>query len=238
MARQPLENHTMMVLNDIRKVFFLMLAFVFVLPGSATNCLGAEAPSANDAVELQQIAILPFITGSSEGQKKKNQLDCQLRDLGAVGEYFFPRAEEIMTTLVQTELLKKFGEQILPLAKSIEASKQIPREPSDTLRHIALRFGQDLGVDHVLVGLVWRYQERVGSAMAASDAASVAFSVFLVNVASRELMWSGTFDKTQTSLSENLFDAPMFFKKGLKWLTVEELSSYGTEKIFKKLSLQ
>ncbi|MBU0681636.1 MAG: hypothetical protein KKD73_09460 [Proteobacteria bacterium] len=88
------------------------------------------------------------------------------------------------------------------------------------------------------MGLVWRYQERVGSAMGATEPASVAFSLFMVEVSTRKLVWQGSFDKTQTSLSENLFDTPMFLKKGMKWLTVEELSSYGIEKILDKLYIQ
>jgi hypothetical protein len=85
------------------------------------------------------------------------------------------------------------------------------------------------------VGLLNRYQERGGSSRTVASPASVAFSVFLVNAQTGKLVWESSYSKTQTSLSDNLFDAPMFFKQGMKWLTAEELARYGAQKGLQEL---
>lgn len=228
--------------GETRKLIFLMMAFCFFSAGSASRCLGAEAQATTVPVEVQQLAVMPFLIGSTEAQQKEKKLeknlDCQLRGLCALEGDLFPEAEETMTKLVQAEMRRKFGDKIMPLARVRSDYSTIQKNPTDTPREIAVRLGQSLGVDHVLLGLVWRYQERVGSALGASEPASVAFSLFMVNVATQKLVWEGSFDKTQTGLSENLFDTPMFLKKGLKWLTAEELSSYGIQKILTKLSIK
>jgi hypothetical protein len=86
-----------------------------------------------------------------------------------------------------------------------------------------------------MAGTVWRYWERKGTAYGAKRPASVAFSVYLLDVASGETVWTASFDKTQQSLAENLLDAPGFFKHGAKWLTAKELSCWGAEDTAAKL---
>lgn len=229
-------------LCDARKAILLLVALCFVMDGSMSSCQGAEAQAKISTVTVHQLALMPFIKGTTDAQKKEKQLeknlDCQLRGLCDLEDEIFSETEDAMTNLVQTELRRKFGDKVVPRARVREYYGALHKEASDTPREIAVRLGQSLGVDHVMVGLVWRYQERVGSALAASDPASVAFSLFMVDVASQKLVWQGSFDKTQTSLSENLLDTPMFLKKGMKWLTAEELSSYGIEKILQKLTIQ
>jgi hypothetical protein len=219
----------------------LLVALCLVIDGGA-GCQAAEAQAKVSGVHVQQLAVMPFIKGTSEAQKKEKQLeknlDCQLRGLCAIEEEIFSASEEAVTNLAQAQLRHKFGDKIVSRARVSEAYAGLSKEASDTPRDIAVRLGQGLGVDHVMVGLVWRYQERVGGPMGASEPASVAFSLFMVEVSSGQLVWQGSFDKTQTSLSENLLDTPMFLKKGMKWLNAEELSSYGLERIFKNLAIQ
>ncbi len=230
------------LLCDPRKIIFLLALLGFCPITAASSCQAAEAQAKIAAVEVRQLAVMPFLKGSTAAQQKEKKLeknlDCQLRGLCSVEEEIFSEAEETLTRLVQAELRRKFGDKVVAAARVREIYSEFQKEATDTPREIAVRLGQGLGVDHVLVGLVWRYQERVGSALAASDPASVAFSLFMVNVASQKLVWQASFDKTQTALSENLFDTPMFLQKGLKWLSAEELSSYGVQKIVGKLALQ
>ncbi len=214
-----------------------MLVAAFITPTYA-----AEAQATPVAIKMQQLALMPFLLGSTEALKKEKKLeknlDCQLQGLCGLEEDVFSGAEEPLTSLAQSELRRKFGDKVMPKGHVREAYDALKKDAIETPRDLALRLGQSLGVDHVLVGVVWRYQERVGGAMGASEPASVAFSLFMVNTASQKLVWKGSFDKTQTSLSENLLDAPMFLKKGMKWLSAEELSSYGVQKVFKNLLIQ
>lgn len=70
--------------------------------------------------------------------------------------------------------------------------------------------------------LVYRYEERVGGNLGVDKPAGVGFHMHLMenNVLKRVFI----FDEDQQSLSENLFNMGKFFRRGARWLTVEELS--------------
>lgn len=189
---------------------------------------------------LRNVAVMPFLLGGSNSRQEKaleKTLDCQLRGLCYLEEALQPGAEQTLTALVQTELKKHFNEKVVPRAQVESAYSLLYRGEEKTPRDLAVELGKDLDADYVMVGLVWRYQERRGSGAGVESPASVAFSLFLVKVESGALVWKATFDKTQTSLSENLFDAPMFFKKGMKWLTAEELAAYGVGRLIPDMPL-
>jgi hypothetical protein len=83
------------------------------------------------------------------------------------------------------------------------------------------------------VGSVWKYRDRVGGDRAASSPASVAFALHLVEVPTGKILWSKSFVQTQRSLSENILNAKAFFDQGAKWLTADELASYGVKELLK-----
>jgi hypothetical protein len=197
----------------------------------------ADAQTAQSKIE--RIAMMPFLLGGSDAikqQKLEKTLDCQLRGLCYLMDDLQSDAGQILTDTCQQELKKIYGDKIVPAAQAQPAYNNLPEKQNKTPRELAVELGKELRADHVMVGLVWRYKQRVGSSMSVKSPASVAFSAFLVNVADGTLVWKATFDKTQVSLSENLFDAPMFFKQGMKWLTAEELAAYGAGKMLKGLA--
>ena len=102
---------------------------------------------------------------------------------------------------------------------------------TDTPQSLAVALGRTLKADHVMVGIVWRYKERVGTAEASASPASVAFTLYLLNVQKGIPVWEATFDKTQQALSDNLLNAKEFFTMGARWLTADELARYGIEKV-------
>ncbi|MBU0909366.1 MAG: hypothetical protein KJ717_07330, partial [Proteobacteria bacterium] len=168
----------------------------------------------------------------------EKSLDCQLRGLCTLMDDLQSDAGQILTDIFQQELKKTYGDNVVPAAQVQAAYNGLTEKQNRTPRELAIELGRQLGVDHVMVGLVWRYKQREGSSMSVQSPASVAFSAFVVKVADGKLAWKANFDKTQSSLSENLFDAPMFLKEGMKWLTAEELASYGAGKMLKGLADQ
>jgi hypothetical protein len=91
---------------------------------------------------------------------------------------------------------------------------------------LAQRFGKACGADHVILGSVWRYRERTPDM-----GASVAFTVYLLEVDNGRRIWRGRFDKTQQALTDDLRDAGIFFKEGARWLTAGELARYGIAQV-------
>jgi hypothetical protein len=55
----------------------------------------------------------------------------------------------------------------------------------------------------------------------------------LLRVSDGASLWSGTYDKTQHSLMENLYEATIFFRGGGKWITAKELSTVGVKSLLK-----
>jgi hypothetical protein len=50
------------------------------------------------------------------------------------------------------------------------------------------------------------------------------------------VLWKARFDKTQISLSENLFDIQTFFKAKGRWMTAAEMAEIGLEEMVEPFS--
>lgn len=98
--------------------------------------------------------------------------------------------------------------------------------------------GESLAVDAVLAGYVYRWQERVGRDFAVSRPASVALELALLSVADGSIIWKGRFDKTQTSLSENILDLMTFIKGKGRWMTADELGVIGLSDLMDQLPIE
>lgn len=98
---------------------------------------------------------------------------------------------------------------------------------------ILTEVGKEIGADGIIVGYLFYYMERKGFDYSVERPASVAFCVHLIRVKDGVSVWKGVFDKTQSSLMENLFDILPFIKGGGKWVTAEELSRGGINEILK-----
>jgi hypothetical protein len=97
-----------------------------------------------------------------------------------------------------------------------------------------ISFGHAEGVDAVLLGFVYRFRERVGKGFSAEAPASVAFDLDLIRVADGRTVWSASFDETQQSLGENLFQLGTFLGRGGRWVTAKDMATNGLNNILKK----
>lgn len=95
----------------------------------------------------------------------------------------------------------------------------------------AVLIGKHAGVYGVVVGGVYRFEERQGSALGVQRPASVAFDLYLIRVEDKKVLWAGVVDRTQRALSENLLEAGAFFKGGGGWVTAETLAAMGLESV-------
>jgi curli biogenesis system outer membrane secretion channel CsgG len=200
-----------------------------VCPGFAE-----QTDSATPSPALQKMGVLPFFKGSS-GYSPTESLVCPVCQLIYDPETLSPDCDKVLTQYVQEALEKKLGARVLPQAVVARSYEQMPRdELRDTALTLSQRIGKLLGADFMAVGSVWKYRERVGGARAVSSPASVAFALHLVDVQNGTVVWSKSFVQTQRSLSENLLEAKAFFDQGAKWLTADELASYGVKEILKE----
>ena len=63
------------VLSYARKAAFLLASLSIIIAGFAAPCRAAEAQAKPVAIEVQQLALMPFLLGSTEAQKKDKKLE-------------------------------------------------------------------------------------------------------------------------------------------------------------------
>lgn len=98
--------------------------------------------------------------------------------------------------------------------------------------------GQAFSADTVMVGYIYRWQEREGTNYSAKRPSSVAFELYLIRSSDKAILWKGRFDKTQKALSENIFNLGMFLKSKGKWITADELAKLGLEELLPNSNLK
>lgn len=101
---------------------------------------------------------------------------------------------------------------------------------------ICRQIGQAFSADGVLAGHIYRWRERQGTDYGVDQPASVAFDLHLIRTEDGRTLWKGRFDKTQQSLSENLFDMQTFIKSKGKWMKAQQMGYYGLDEILEDLT--
>jgi len=196
----------------------------------------AQSQSGLITLRVERIAVVPFFKGRC-GADIAEALDCPLSRLYFNPETLASDCDRILTRYVQEALKKRLEDKVIPLAQVTEKYQQIPKDKTtDTLRILAQKLGEVLGANLIIVGTVWRCKDR-DTADVESPGSSVAFAICLIDVADAKMTWKGKFDKTQQSLADDVSKARNAFKKGVKWLSANELAQYGVREIFKKFPL-
>lgn len=211
----------------------LILALVCAIPSTAAE------QEEGIIVKIDTLAIMPFGTSINQFDKSttiKDMVDCKL--FGLCSWEKKDDGSATITRQYQHQLRKTMGYKVIPADQIQDIFEKSPPNPQETLRETAKEFGRQTMASHVLTGTVWRYENRIGSSMAMEQPASVGFTAVLVRTRDGLVVWSKSFEKTQTSLSENLLDAPMFIKKGMHWLSAEELASFGVEETLRTFPVQ
>jgi hypothetical protein len=180
---------------------------------------------------LRRIAVVPFQQIITEEDNAKT-VRCPL--CGAI--FLTDKSPEDAGKIVEGIFVQWFKEQkkvnLIPPERVNGIYRRISAESfKTTLPEILKKVGNELEVDGIVVGYVYRYQERRGRPYSVEKPASVAFDIHLVRVSDGTLIWKGTFDRTQSSLLENIFLSSSFFKHRGRWATAEELTKEGMEKI-------
>jgi hypothetical protein len=117
------------------------------------------------------------------------------------------------------------------MARIIDADAGARLEGTRMLQEVA----SSLQGDAVVAGTIYRWQDRQGADYGVERAASVAFSLYLVDSREGAVLWRGHFDKTQKALTENILDLSVFYRSGGKWLTAEQLAMIGLEQLIREM---
>ena len=215
-----------------------MDAFVFLMAGFNPGQSFAQSDSGTSVVIVEKIAVMPFFKGMY-GSRLKEILSIPISQLSYNPQKMPQGSAKILTELVNRSLQNRYDENLISLSKVKETAAQTGYDGTrDTIQTVALKTGKALGTPLILAGNIWRYKERVGSAIGVQSPASVAFAIYLFDVPAGKMLWMAKFEETQRSLLENLLRIGTFFERGAKWLTASELASYGIKELIKKSPLE
>jgi|SRR5581483_9649867 len=157
-------------------------------------------------VTIDRVAVMPIVAAVPFG-----------------GDPLAPGAADVITADAYQQASGAW--KVVPQNQVMRAVANVPSGVS--LDDAALQVGQAVGADAVLYGTVERYVERVGVGYAADKPASVAFSLKLVDMKSKQVVWTGRFSKTQQPLSSNIFNLPTFLENKGQWVKANELAKEG-----------
>jgi hypothetical protein len=210
-----------------RKGHILLSAILFI----GSMLLVAEVRS-----EVKpSLAILPFFVERLE-DPARGAVKCPLcKGIFRNGK-IVPGSENTLTKLLYRKLdaagtfntspLKRVEEALSPVVKKRFEEKPIPS---------AIHIGRELDADFVLVGYLFRFEERIGSSIGVEKPASVGFDLHLIRIRDGKGVWNGKFNETQKALSEDLLKMGSFFRRKASWLTAEELASVGLDEVLRGL---
>jgi hypothetical protein len=226
--------HDKMIQSRSKVVAVILGLFIFVLPTLGHTQGQQPSPLKEErVVPLQKMAVLPFLL-------VKPQQPGQ-RVVKGLWENFFFRTGELparsgpeVTASFQRQLNTLGRCELIPLDQAQAAVEGM--DPKTLLKDpigVAAQIGRDLNLYAVVIGGVYRFEQRQGGALGAESPASAAFDAHLVRVADKKVLWSGRFDETQHSLSENALKITTFIKGGAQWVTVERWAELGAESVLR-----
>lgn len=187
---------------------------------------------------IDRLLVLPF-QDISTVYGKNASIRCQLCGKMFITGEVKPEAPEFLTKNLNEMLdrLNNFERIPATQAQGVIASllwqsgKEMPE------MDLYLKTGQALNADAVLVNYVYQFRDRDGTDYSVALPASVAFHMDMIQVKEGQIVWSGHFNETQRSLSEDLFQLGTFIKRKGRWISAEDLAVYGLEQILKTLPL-
>jgi hypothetical protein len=179
------------------------------------------------------MAVLPFFI--HRGEEPGRGATCPIcKGVVQKGE-ISPGSQNTLTRLLLQKMEPLGTFKILPLEKVEEAFSQIERRQFELKpMRSYIQLGKTLDMDFIFIGILFRFEERIGSHIGAEKPASVAFDVHLIRLRDEKMVWTGKFDETQRPLSENLLRMGSFVRRKASWLTAEELSSVGMDEMLSR----
>lgn len=143
---------------------------------------------------------------------------------------------------IEARMILNAGWDVVPMSDVTAALEKLPPTTAGNLEDNAIAVGKAVGADGVVYGEVTTWRERVGSDYAAASPAAVAFSLHLVAISNRQVLWSAHFNKEQKSLSENIFDLANFVRNSGRWVMAHEIAQEGVNQavanLHSKLNLE
>ena len=215
-----------------RNLTGILISLGLLLGLAVGGCAGPQTTAERPpAVELERIALMPVVD-MARVYGPNRSVRAPL-----TGKVFVTGPEASALAMMMTGTIEAFlGEQgfavIAPMATqaAVDELAASATEPFAE-RALFLSAVRRLEADAILVGYLYRAQDRQGGRFAVEQPASVAYGLYLLDAAQGRTIWSGEFDETQRSLNENLFHFGTFLKRRGEWITAEQMTAESLKEI-------
>ena len=208
--------------------WILGLAMILAAGGCTKGRLpaGTASPSA-----MARIAILPVVDMArvyGQGRSVHAPLTGKVFVTGQSA----PALVALMTTEIEAHLRRQGYDVVPPVAVQTAADGRTAGAPGPLAeRSLLMAAARQLEADAILVGYLYRAQDRQGGRFAVEQPASVTYGLYLIDPASGRITWSGEFDETQRALNEDLFRFGAFIKRRGEWITAEQMTTESLREI-------
>ena len=215
-----------------KKLILPLIPIIFFLISCSTAPIVKEPQRLREGFIIKTVALIPlhfeteYVEGSQAAEEEK--------------EPVIPRFQKdvFLTRLLYREMVSNLDVEVIPIEKtSSEFNTIVSESPGAGFREVAIKVGEKLGAQAVLVGSLDKYQEREGGEYGVFSPASVAFYLELLSVPEGVLLWQSYYAETQRPLLEDVTRIGRFFKRGGKWLTADELAREGVQDVVSKLRI-
>lgn len=97
--------------------------------------------------------------------------------------------------------------------------------------------GQCTGMDYLLIPQVLEWKEREGGEWGVTEPGMIVLKLTMLDIQNRQVVRRFQYDERQRSLSEDIFQAGRFFRRGGKWLPTKELVRDGLREGLREMGL-
>ncbi|MBL7211636.1 MAG: hypothetical protein ISS61_04560 [Desulfobacteraceae bacterium] len=215
------------------------LVGVYLLLGGGCDKSRSLSPVEEKALPIiNKVVVAGFKAARSTGEKPGVVHDPLTGAVFAAEPVSASVVQEMNESLFQNLVAQERYQLISPnQAKGVLSGiagldASMEKRPIEILQKVGKRFGADA----VLGGYIYRWRQREGGDYAVKRPASVAFGLHLIRPGNGATIWKGRFDKTQRSLSENIFDFQTFIEGQGRWMTADKLATLGLQKLVKEMS--
>jgi hypothetical protein len=216
---------------------FAQVLLLFFILCVVCGCQGASGVSTtlkdDGKVVFKRIAVVPFQSIRQEDADIKT-VRCPVCGVVFRTESYAKGSEAVVEGIFLERLKDEKAFAIIPPDRVGGVYEGVTGAVFKAdLLDVLKRVGGELEADGIILGYVYRFRERKGFSLSVEKPASVAFEIHLIRVSDGAIVWKGIFDKTQTSLMENLLQIASFIKEGGKWVTAKELAAEGMDEVLK-----
>lgn len=206
-----------------------------ILSACSTSGMHADHPTQH-TTGVKTILILPFVNVSVLYEQNVH-VRCYLCGQVMATGYVPDSAGPFLTSELIFQMEKNENFTFLSSEGSadlITGMMSGPDNAEDRYRNLYMQAGKRAGADAVLIGHIFRFNERKGNRASVESPASVAYDLHLIDVETGRILWSASFDETQRPLTDNILEIGTFMKRGASWVTAEELAQGGLETMLQR----